>query len=166
MKRSYKALKPGWKMTESQWLVMWRKWGDVCRAQGWDKLPAAERDAKRREILAELGFTSAKEIDKGKGCDAVFRRFDELANVISAPVDGEKKRLLHRIGEVAAELSEQGFPEHRFQAILKSNGVVAGVRDIAELDKVRLTALSAALTGILAEWERETVAPTAEQRLQ
>jgi hypothetical protein len=142
-------------MTEGQWCSFWRLWGAACVGQGWDKLTAAERDGKRRETLLQLGFNSAKEIDKTAGFDRVKRRLEELAHVLPAPVDGEKVRLLHRIGEVIAGLEESLFPGHRLAAILKSNGVVTGVRALEDLEKERLLSLSAALAGILKDWEAE-----------
>jgi hypothetical protein len=154
--RSYKATSPGWGMTDSQRHSFWRKWGDVCEAQGWDKLPPFQREAKRIEILGELGFASAKDVDKTAGCDRVFRKFEELAGVVHAKADdGGRARLLHRIGEAISELAELGCPPEVWEKILRDFGVVPGVIDISDLPENKLLTLSRTLSRYVGDWKKK-----------
>lgn len=153
MKRDHKSLKPGWRITQGQWLSLWRMWGDACKQQGWDKLPPAAREEKRHEVFAELGFASAKDIDKTTGFDKVKRRLEELVGKVhaSGEGEGERTRLLHRIGETFAELAELGYSAEATAKILKDFGVVPGVRGITDLSEDRLLTLSRTLTRIVGE---------------
>src|SRR5580700_10023690 len=106
MTRSAKRLFPGWRMTFEQHGLFWRMWGNACIAQGWDKLPSAERDERRREMLAEIGFESIKDVNSTTGFDAVKKRLMELTDrVANEPDDaGDRRRLLHCIGELFSDL--------------------------------------------------------------
>ena len=158
-------------MTEAQfWNFINKLWPAACAGQGWDKLPSAEREDKRHEVLAALGFGSLKHVDKRKGFDRVVERLEELAKavivigpdqgepVVEGEAAGERRRLLHRVGETATELSQAGYPEHSLMTILRDFGVVPGVRDITGLPGDALLTLSRTLTARLADWsENQTV---------
>jgi hypothetical protein len=143
-------LKAGWKMSEGQYTWFWRAWQEVCQAQGYDKLSSAEREQQRRDILQELGFSSAKDIDKRGGFDRVKRRFMELSGNIPDPVPpssqpgddpGERVRLLiqasNRIG-ILIKLKSPGWT----LAILKDRfHLVDGWNSIDDLSNADLLKL-------------------------
>jgi hypothetical protein len=126
---------PGWKMSVSQHHQYIRLWTAACAAQGWDKLPSKERDAKRKEVHARVfGFAiSATEIDGRKGCDAIFGAFEELANRVAKPVDGERRRLIHVAAEridVLAAATSLNYVETLLKERFK---LVRGIRSIGDL---------------------------------
>jgi hypothetical protein len=70
---------PGWLMTADQRSLYWRLWAAACEYQGWDRLSAGERDQKRREVLAGLGFASVQDVDHTEGFDCVKHRLEGLS---------------------------------------------------------------------------------------
>ena len=121
-----KPLFPGWKMTVDQHGLLFRLWGDACRAQGWDRLSASERDAKRKEVTARV-FGPGKswtEVNKTGECDLLFARLKFLADKLQGaqedldPEPGQRRRYIHRIGEQLAEFAELGQAQY-VEPILK-----------------------------------------------
>jgi hypothetical protein len=136
-----KPLFPGWKMTVDQHGLLFRLWGDACRAQGWDRLSASERDAKRKEVTARV-FGPGKswtEVNKTGECDLLFARLKFLADKLQGaqedldPEPGQRRRYIHRIGEQIQELESLGYSES-LKTILKTRfKVIEGVRTIFDL---------------------------------
>lgn len=149
-------LKPGWAMTEDQHSLFWRLWAAACAWQKWDTLPSAAREEKRREMLLDLGFSSAKVIGTTADFDRVKRRLEELGGRVhnEAPDAGQRRRILARIGEAISELSEAGYPSHSLDTILRTRfKIVAGIRTIADLPTLELLNLSRTLAARLASWK-------------
>lgn len=88
---------PGWKMTVAQHGQWLRLWLAACKAQGWDKLSTAEREAKRDEVyIAAFGYRiSTRDISSGDGCDRIFAAFRRLAYEIPAPDQDQASRRPH-----------------------------------------------------------------------
>jgi hypothetical protein len=93
-------------ITKAQQTLFWRTWAAACAAQGWTKergLNSAGVDAKRREVLADLGFASLKNVDHRGGFDRVLSRIRKLADVVQGAIDendavsGDRRRLHHRM---------------------------------------------------------------------
>jgi len=58
------------KLSAAQVQFFWREWPKACKAQCWTKergFTAADIDAKRKEMLARVGFNSLTEVDRVKG---------------------------------------------------------------------------------------------------
>jgi len=149
------ALKPGWQMTEDQHSLFWRLWSAAMRGQGWNTLPAAEQEAKRREVLASLGFRSAKLIDTRQGFDDVKKRFEALAGKVhnEAPDAGQHRRLLARIGEAFSDLDAASYPPRAVEKILRVRfKVIKGVRTIPDLETVEMENLARTLNARLTAW--------------
>jgi hypothetical protein len=150
-------LKPGWRMTQDQADLFWRLWRAACAWQGWDKLPSAERDARRREMLAECGFSSLTLVDSTHGFDAVKKRLEELAGVVhNERADaGDRRRILAIAREAMSDLLASGYPPRAVDTILRERfHIVEGVRAIADLDTDELLNLSRTLTARLASWNK------------
>jgi len=121
-----KPLFPGWKMTVDQHGLLFRLWRDACARQGWDKLSSAERDLKRKEQLrAVFGFEkSFTELNTKGDCDLFFARLKFLADNLQGaredqdPEPGQRRRYMHRIGELLSEFDEVGQLEY-VEPILK-----------------------------------------------
>ncbi len=150
-------LKPGWQMTPDQHDLFWRLWASACRGQGWNALPAAEQNAKRREVLSALGFASAKDIDTRQGFDDVKQRLEALAGKIhnERPDAGQRRRILSRIGQAIAELDQAGYPPRSIETILRIRfKVIKGVRTLPDLDTPELVNLSRTLSARLSSWKQ------------
>ena len=150
-------LKPGWAMTPDQHDLFWRVWASACRGQGWTALPAAEQNAKRREVLSALGFSSAKHIDTRQGFDDVKQRLEALAGKVhNERADaGARRRILSRIGQSIAELDQAGYPPRSIETILPVRfKVIKGVRTLPDLDTPELVNLSRTLSARLASWKQ------------
>jgi hypothetical protein len=143
------ALKPGWAMSEDQHSHFWNLWSVASRYQGWT---GSEPELRRREILSELGFSSAKQIDHRDGFDRVKKRLLELCGkVANEPVDaGQRRRILARIGESIAELEDAGCPSHTLNTVLRQRfKIVEGVNTMADLDTPELLNLLRTVTRLL-----------------
>ena len=93
-------------LSESQLNLFWRLWAAACRCQGWDRehgFKVADVNAKRHEVLQELGFASLTHVDKREGFDRVKARLNVLCSRIEGAVDevdvhqGDRRRLLFRM---------------------------------------------------------------------
>ena len=95
-------------MSTAQMLSFWRMWGAACKTQGWDRLTPPQRDEKRHEMLAALGFASVKDVGMTGDFDRVKKRLLELADKVTPEneEDGQRRRYLHRIGEQRGELED------------------------------------------------------------
>jgi hypothetical protein len=102
-------LKPGGRMSQDQHDLFWRLWNAAVRCQRWT---ASEAAGKRHEILAELGFASAKHIGARDGFDRVRKRLEALADQLhnERPDEGQRRRLVWLISQAQAELSAAGYP--------------------------------------------------------
>jgi hypothetical protein len=148
-------------MTEDQHKLFWRLWADACDWQGWSSLPAKEREQKRRDVLASLGFTSATLIDTKDGFDSVKKRFLELAGKVVVESDdaGHRRRVLARIDEAMADLSAAGYPPHSLKTILAQRfETIEGASLITDLHTIELENLSKTLTARLAAWNKRHAA--------
>lgn len=92
-------------LSKAQLTLWWRSWSAACKAQGWTRgggWNAEQIDAKRHEILRELGFESLRDVDN-RGFDRLLARVRMLANRVDGAVDevrpqnGDSRRLLWRI---------------------------------------------------------------------
>lgn len=89
-------------MTEAQHASYFKLWASACKAQGWNKLPTAAREAKRREVHVQVfgAPKSAKDINHTNDFGAIKAKFEFLAGQLrGAMEDGErepdeKRRLL------------------------------------------------------------------------
>jgi hypothetical protein len=125
-----------------------------------------QREQRRHEILAELGFSTAKRIDKGEGFDRVKRRLEELADKVHVqPADaGRRARILWRINRAMGRLRAAGYPERAISTILKERfKVVAGLNTVPDLPSHELVNLSRTLTARLASWQRRQGAQASQQ---
>lgn len=76
-------------LTQAQLTLWWRSWAAACRTQGWTReagLSSAQIDAKRREIMAALGYRSLTEIDNA-GFDRLLARVRTLADNLRGAID-------------------------------------------------------------------------------
>jgi hypothetical protein len=152
------SFKPGWAMTESQHSLFWRLWNAACGCQHWT---GREAEAKRREILLELGFESAKHIDHLGGFDLVKKRLEALADrVDNEREDGSRRRrVLWRIGQARAGLNSADYPTKAVDTILRQRfKVIPGIRTIADLETRELVNLSRTLTARLASYKARKAA--------
>jgi hypothetical protein len=127
-------------------------WADACAAQDWNKLPSAERDDRRREMLAELGFASVKEVDSTTGFDRLKARLLQLADRVSVESAdaGQRRRVLYVIGQLLADAYDTGYG-HAAETILRDRFKIApGVRDISDLPTAELTNVARTLKNRLA----------------
>jgi hypothetical protein len=94
-------------ISTAQQTLFWRTWAAACQTQGWTRergLNSAEINAKRREMLAEIGFKSLKDVDHRSGFDRVLSRVRRLADSVqgamdeNAPASGDRRRMVHRMG--------------------------------------------------------------------
>jgi len=150
-------LKPGWKMTEDQHALFWRLWSAACRGQGWFYLKTAERNARRKEVLRELGFTSAKLIDSRDGFDHVRERLEALADRVhnERPDAGHRRRLLWNIDQARSRLNAAGYPAAALDKILRQRfKVIPGLRTVADLETEELVNLLRTLTARARSWKQ------------
>jgi hypothetical protein len=148
-------LQLGWKMSVDQVPLFWRLWGAACRGQGWS---GKEAIAKRKEVLAELGFASVKHIDAAGGFDRVREHLEALAARVQneRPDAGERRRLLWNIDQARAELSAAAYPAEFLNKIFKQRfRVIAGVRLIGDLETEELLNLLRTLKNRLATWKQQ-----------
>lgn len=119
-------------------------------------MPAAERDAKRKACLRELGFTSATEIDSRQGFDDVKDQLSHLANRVSnQPADaGTRRRLLAKIGELLADAEDAGYSGQVHRILTDRFKIIEGIRTIADLPTVELTQLISTLKARLRTWKQ------------
>ena len=78
------------KLNAAQLSLFWRLWAAACRAQGWDAehgLNSAAVNARRKEFLASLGFTSLTEVDRCDGFSLVKRELLKLDDRISGAME-------------------------------------------------------------------------------
>jgi hypothetical protein len=146
------ALKLGWGITQDQHSLFWHLWNSACRYQQWT---TSEANVKRHEILAELGFASAKHIDSTDGFDRVKKRFQELAGKVhNERADaGQRRRILSRIGLVFAELSEAEYPARSLDTILRKRfKLLEGSRRIGDLETPELVNLLSTVSARLTSW--------------
>jgi hypothetical protein len=128
--------KSTWKLAPKQQALFWRVWSAVMKWQGWNCLSAAEREAKRRKVLAELGFKSATQIGKTADLDRVLARFGELSGrVANEPEDaGQRRRYMSVIGNLLQDLQEADYPKEAHDRIMRERfHVIEGTRTIADL---------------------------------
>jgi hypothetical protein len=116
------ALKPGWKMTETQVRLYWRMFAAICEAKGW-----RQDDDHRREwhCLAGLGPCSAKTIDRMKGFDALKACW--LA--ITQPANFN------------AQMAMQDQPRHRLITRIRADFPEAYVRCLVTSQRFKATCL-------------------------
>lgn len=148
---------PGWRISAEQVNLFWRLWNDACNAQGWHRLPSDQRDAKRKEILLDLGFRSAKHIDPTDGFDAVKDYLEQLADVLHNQPDdaGQRRRIAWRANEALERLVQAGCPQGIIDSILADGfKVFPGLRTVSELPTLGLLKLSVVLTARLRSWNR------------
>jgi hypothetical protein len=146
-------------MTEGQAVLFWRLFGAASRYQQWT---ASEAESRRRDILMECGFRSAKEIDRTDGFDRVKKRLEELSGRIhNEPEDaGRRRRVLARVGHALADLNAAGYPPRSLNTLLAERfKIIEGVRTVADLDTVELANLSRTLTARLAAWRKRFDSP-------
>ena len=144
-------------MTISQRDLFWRLWAAACAAQGWNRLPAEEREAKRKQVLFELGFGSAKHIDPKDGFDAVKAELERLADVVAnEPQDaGRRRRVAWCANQALRKLRAAGYPERSIETILIDRfKVVPGVSAIEDLPTDELVKLAITLDTRLKTWHR------------
>ncbi len=137
-------LKPGWNMTPSQCFGFWRAWNAACQYHGWNKLSPSAREEKRREVLAELGYSSAKEISATDGLDRVLKRLKELAGYVhnERPDAGERRRILWLISQTRTDLRRAGYSPSAVETILYTRfKIIPGARTIADLETSELRQL-------------------------
>lgn len=147
------ALKPGWLMSHAQHDLFWQLWNSACRAQGWTSKEAV---AKRREILSELGFASAKLIDHRHGFDHVRERLEALADILrnERPDAGQRRRLLWNISQAQAELSAANYPARSTATLFKIRfKIIPGQRVMDDLTTGQLLNLLRTLRNRLASWK-------------
>jgi hypothetical protein len=146
-------------MTEGQVVLFWRLFGAASRYQHWT---TSEAESRRREVLMECGFRSAKDVDHLEGFDRVKKRLEELAGRIhNEPEDaGQRRRVLARVGQALADLNAAGYPPHSLETILTTRfKIITGVRTIADLSASDLVNLSRTLTARLATWKKRFDSP-------
>lgn len=92
-------------LTKAQLTLWWRTWSTACKAQGWTRengWNSEQIDAKRHEILKELGYKSLRDVDN-RGFDKLLSRTRLLASRLEGAIDevqpsnGDARRLLWRI---------------------------------------------------------------------
>lgn len=157
MNRRTVMLAPGWRMSEAQRRLFWELWAQACAWQGWDKLPTAEREEKRRQALAECGFASAKRIDATHGFDRVKRHLEALAGIVHNEPDdaGERRRARVRADAALTDLAAAGYPRAAINTILHEHfHIVSGLRSLDDLNARDLVQVSMTLTARLASWRK------------
>ena len=134
-------------MSRDQARHYWTLWAAACRAQGWDKLPSAERDEKRYEVMAELGFASVKDVDSTTGFDRLKARLLELTDRVSIECEdaGQRRRVLYVIGQLLADAGEAGYGPAADRVCRDRFKIAHGVRDITDLATPELTNLARTL---------------------
>jgi hypothetical protein len=63
------------KLSPKQQSHFWLIWAEVCSVQGW---LGAEKEVHRKEVLAECGFRSLKDVDKTAGFDRLKGALNRL----------------------------------------------------------------------------------------
>jgi hypothetical protein len=85
----------------------WREWSAACRYQKWEALPSAEKDAKRKELLARCGFNSLTLVDRVKGFSRVLEELaplqDNVTNTVHA-TENPRRVLLFQVSALADQL--------------------------------------------------------------
>jgi len=146
-------------------LLLFTLWPAACAYQGWDKLPTRDREAKRKEIAAEVfgGPKSFTKINRTKEFDAIKARLEMLAGKVSGAVEdgnpeaGERRRVMNRVGVLLAEGNELPNWENYIAPILKERfKIVPGISTIADLSNDELLKLSITLTDRIASLKAET----------
>lgn len=150
------TLKPGFRFSDDQFNLFWTAWSRACKYQKWDALTTAQREEKRHEILQSLGFESLKHVDATQGFDNVLRRLERLAGTVHHRADeGQRRRLLVRIGELFSDLDAAGYPPHSIDTILKKRfKVIPGLQTIPTLETPELVNLLRTLSSRLATWKK------------
>jgi hypothetical protein len=128
-------LKPGWKMSQDQHFKYFQLWASVLKAQGWDKLPSADRESKRHEVMDRVfgPGRSAKQINKTSDFDAWVKECHRLTDTLDAGPDGERRRLLNGVGVALAELEELVAEQWLTTFLLNGWRIVPGLRTISDL---------------------------------
>lgn len=85
-------------LSKSQQQLFWKLWNGACDCQGWS---SAEAEARRREVLRDVGFESLTQVDKTVGFDRLKARLMTLQNRISGAMEevypdlGTMRRHMH-----------------------------------------------------------------------
>lgn len=88
------------RLSKPQVTLFWRLWKGACAVQGW---MADEQEARRKEILTELGFSSLKEVGREGDFDRLKARLLALQYRLEGgagmafPAVGDMRRHLHVI---------------------------------------------------------------------
>lgn len=115
-------------MTRAQHAHYFELWANACAYQGWDRLSTKDREAKRKEIMADVfgGPKSAKDVNKDKEFGAIKARFLMLAgNVQGGVEDGKakfdnKRRLLWVIEQKKKLIAlYQDHPDEYLHTVLR-----------------------------------------------
>lgn len=87
-------------LTKPQQTAFWRMWAGACDVQGW---MGNEREARRKEVLLECGFSSLTQVDRTAGFDRVKGALQRLQYRLEGgresafPDVGEMRRHVHLI---------------------------------------------------------------------
>jgi hypothetical protein len=139
---------PGWRMTRAQHAHYFDLWAEACKWQGWDRLSTKDKDAKRKEIMADVfgGPKSAKDVDKDEEFGKIKARFLLLAGKVKGGVeDGrphydQRRRLLNVIEQkkkLLAIYTDQS--EEYLHVVLKDRFKrVNGINSIDDLSAQRV----------------------------
>lgn len=84
-------------MTPGQTKMFWRLWSAACATQGW---MGDEREVRRKEVLAELGYTSLKQVDGRAGFDRLKGRLQAL----NYRIEGGTEAAFPDVGEMRRHL--------------------------------------------------------------
>jgi len=140
-----------WAMSKAQQGMYWRLWGAACRAQHWDRLPASERDARRKEAhVAAFGREkSATAINRTEEFGRIKAHFLMLAGDLAGTVESDHPEIDHarrwrnKIGTLKSLLAALGIePESYVQTILRDVFHVDHLEDLpAKAEPGRRSAL-------------------------
>jgi hypothetical protein len=145
---------PGWLMTVAQHASYFHWWGKACEFQGWDKLPAKDRDLKRKATHADVfGFPiSAKDIDHRDGFTKIISRFRMLAGDLKGAIEdgephhNERRIMLDEIAELMRCVAlYKDDAESYVSAILLDRFKTVDVESLSAVDRGRIPSLKQCL---------------------
>ena len=95
---------PGLKMTRAQWYAYWALFSRACIGQGWTRENGwrpVEIEAKRIELMRDLGFQSSKDIDRKGDFDRWKARCLFLAGDLNGAIEDDDASIGARRRKVA-----------------------------------------------------------------